>query len=88
MIFFTMLIAMIVAMLAIGQKFAIPLFALVYLLSWGKIGWTRALIYAAGCYVVLIGFYDRLLHLFWHPSLLYEWLPAVLPAWLPEWLFI
>ena len=50
--------------------------------SWLSLG------YAAGGWLLLVGFYDRVMHLFWHQSMLAVWLPDVLPAWLPDWLFM
>ena len=87
-IFFGYLIAMLLIMLVIGQKLALPLFMAVYLIRWGKYDWRIALSYAAGGWVVLVGFYDRIMNLFWHSAWLTNWLPDVLPAWLPAWLFI
>ncbi len=87
-IFFGYLIAMLLIMLVIGQKLALPLFMAVYLIRWGKYDWRIALSYAAGGWVVLVGFYDRIMNLFWHSAWLTNWLPDVLPGWLPAWLFI
>ena len=87
-IFFGYLIAMLLIMLVIGQKLALPLFMAVYLIRWGKYDWRIALGYAAGGWVVLVGFYDRIMSLFWHSAWLTNWLPDVLPSWLPAWLFI
>lgn len=86
--FFAMLIGMLLVMLVIGMKFAIPLYVVVFLLTWGKTGWTPALIYAGVCYAFLVGFYDQVLHTSWHPSLLYDWIGDSLPSWLPEWLVL
>jgi len=86
--FFAMLIALLIVMLLIGMKLAIPLYVLVFLMTWGKVKWTPALIYAGVCYAFLVGFYDQVLHTSWHPSLLYDLLVGNLPAWLPEWLIL
>ncbi len=87
-IFFGYLIAMLLIMLVIGQKLALPLFMAVYLIRWGKYDWRIALGYAAGGWVVLVGFYDRTMNLFWHSAWLTNWLTDILPSWLPAWLFI
>jgi hypothetical protein len=86
--FFAMLIALLIVMLLIGMKFAIPLYVLVFLLSWGKVKWRYALIYAGVCYAFLVGFYDQVLHTSWYPSMLFDLLAGRLPDWLPEWLIL
>lgn len=86
--FFGYLIAMILVMLVIGQKFAVPLFIATYLIRWGNYGWRIALGYAAAGWLVMVAFYDQVMHLFWHPSWLSDWLPELLPEWLPSWLFV
>jgi hypothetical protein len=59
----------------------------VYLIKWGKYSPKLAIGYALGGYFVLVAFYDRVMHLFWHPSWLDSWAPELLPDWLPHWLF-
>ena len=86
--FFGYLLAMILIMLVIGQKFALPLFILTYLLRWGKYNWKISLGYAAGGWLLLVAFYDQTMHLLWYPSWLSFWVPEILPTWLPEWLFV
>lgn len=86
--FFAMLIGMLLVMLVIGMKLAIPLYIFSFLVLWGQVKLRTATIYAAVCYAVLVGFYDRLLHAAWHPSLLFDLLAGNLPAWLPEWLIL
>jgi hypothetical protein len=75
-------------MLIIGQKLALPLFIVTYLLLWGNYSWKVALGYAAIGWLLLIGFYDRIMHLHWYSAWLSTWLPNLLPEWLPEWLFV
>lgn len=87
LIFFGYLIAMILIMLVIGQKLALPLFIATYLVRWGGYNFRVALGYAVGGWLVLILFYDRIMNLFWHPSWLNGWLPQLFPDWLPTWLF-
>ena len=86
--FFALLIGMHIVMLIAGIKVAIPLYVVVFLLMWGKVGWLPALIYAAVCYAFLVGFYDQVLHTSWHPSLLYDLINDRIPDWLPEWLIL
>ncbi len=87
LIFFGYLIVMILIMLMIGQKLALPLFIAAYLIRWGGYNLRTALGYAVGGWLVLILFYDRIMNLFWHPSWLNSWLPQLFPDWLPTWLF-
>ena len=87
MVFFGYLIAMILITLVVGQKLALPLFIATYLIRWGRYDWRTALVYAAGGWLVLVVFYDRIMNLFWQPSWLDSWLPQLFPNWLPTWLF-
>jgi TctA family transporter len=86
--FFGYLLAMILIMLVIGQKIALPLFIFIYLLRWGNYSRRLALGYAAGGWLLIVGFYDRILDLLWYPAWISTWLPEILPAWLPAWLFV
>ena len=86
--FFGYLLAMIIIMLVIGQKFAIPLFIFLYLLRWGGYNWRIALGYAMGGWLMMVGFYDRTLDLLWYPSWMSDWLPEILPSWIPVWFFV
>ena len=86
--FFGYLLAMILVMLIVGQKFALPLFILVYLIRWGKYNWRVAGGYAFGGWLMIVGFYDRILDMLWYPSWLDSWLPEVLPSWVPPWFFV
>jgi TctA family transporter len=86
-LFFGYLLAMILVMLVVGQKIALPLYIAAYLIRWGGYNWRIALGYAVGGWVLLVGFYDQVMHLFWHASWLDSWLPQLLPEWLPKWLF-
>ena len=86
-LFFAFLVAMILLMLVVGQKIALPLYIAAYLFHWGGYNWRIVLGYAVGGWVLLVGFYDQVMHLFWHSSWLDSWLPELLPEWLPKWLF-
>ncbi|MBT7268580.1 MAG: hypothetical protein HN884_17015, partial [Rhodospirillaceae bacterium] len=85
--FFAYMIGILVLTLLFGQKIAMPIYMAVYLIRWGKYSPKIAIGYALGGYVVLVAFYDRVMHLFWHPSWLNSWAPELLPEWLPHWLF-
>ena len=87
-VFFAYLVGMLLVMLVVGQKVALPLFIALYLIRWGDYSWRAAAVYAVGGYVILVGFYDQIMHLFWHPAWIQSWLPDLLPTWLPPWLFI
>lgn len=86
--FFGYLVATLLVSLIVGQKIALVVFFATYLWRWGKYGWRVSLGYAFGGWLVLILFYDRIMHLFWHQSWLTEFLPEVLPVWIPKWLFV
>jgi putative tricarboxylic transport membrane protein len=85
--FLSYLAVLVVLGVLIGQKMALTAFVLVYMLRWGRYGVTWSLIYAAGCWAFLILFYDRLMHIFWYPSVLGTALYSEWPTWLPRWLF-
>ena len=81
------LLATLLVMLLIGQKLALPLFVAVYLRRWSDFSWRTIAIYSIAAWLMLIVFYDRTLHIFWHSSWLSGWLHPLLPGWLPSWLF-
>ncbi len=84
--FFGYLLAIVLVTLALGQKIALPLFVGIYLWRWGEYGWRMSVGYAVGGWVFMVGFYDQILGLFWHPAWLSDWLPELLPDWFPVWL--
>jgi len=53
----------------------------------GQYGPKMAVGYVFGGYLVLVAFYDRAMHLLWHPSWLDSWASELLSDWLPRWLF-
>lgn len=54
-----------------GQHVALPVFVALYLWRWGGYGWKVSLLYAACTWAVIFGFYDQVMHIFFHPSLLF-----------------
>lgn len=88
MLFMLGLIAMLLLMLVIGQKLALPLFISFYLAVWGGYGLRICLIYPLCAWAFMIGFYDRVMHLFWYPSWLSQKLPELMPDGFPLWLLI
>ncbi|MDE0343294.1 MAG: tripartite tricarboxylate transporter permease [Deltaproteobacteria bacterium] len=86
--FFGYLVGVLLLTMALGQKIAVPIFITAYLVLWGRYSWRLSVMYAVGGWAVLVAFYDRIVHLFWHPSWLSYWLPELLPAWLPAWLLV
>jgi TctA family transporter len=69
--FLATLIAILLLSLLVGQIPALCLFIAAYLWRWGGYGWKVAFGYAAGGGALLYGFYDRVMHVYWHPSLLF-----------------
>ncbi|MDE0032240.1 MAG: tripartite tricarboxylate transporter permease [Deltaproteobacteria bacterium] len=86
--FFGYLVGVLLLTMVLGQKMAVPIFITAYLVLWGRYRWRLSVCYALGGWAVLVAFYDRIVHLFWHPSWLSYWLPELLPAWLPAWLLV
>lgn len=58
------------ATVLVGQFVALPLFAGLYLLVWGRYRWTVALPYALGCAAVLFLVFDKVVAVSWYPALL------------------
>lgn len=82
------LIVMVLVMLVIGQKLALPIFIAFYLSVWGSYGWRVCLIYSICAWAFMIAFYDRVMHLFWYPSWLSQKLPDLMPDGFPLWLLV
>lgn len=84
--FFAYLIATILLALVIGQKLAIPLFIFAYMKAWGGYGNRHSAIYATACWLVLVAFYDRVVHILWQTTPIVEFVNSVAPDWFPVWL--
>ncbi len=69
--FFAWLLAITVVSELVGQLIALPLYVLLYLWRWGGYGWKVSVGYAAVMFVLLWGFYDQVINVLWHPSLLF-----------------
>ncbi len=69
--FFSWVLLMITVSLLIGQLITVPLFIGIYLKTWGKYSWKFSIVYAACSWLVLYGFYDKILHVFWHQPWLF-----------------
>lgn len=77
-VFFGYLLGIILLTLVVGQIVALVAFIAIYLWRWGGYKWKVSLGYAAGGYVFLYGFYDQVMHIFWHPSLLSDFYGKVM----------
>ena len=84
--FFAYLIGVILLTLLVGQKIALPVFIGVYLLRWGHFKPRVALAYSLGAWAILVFFYDQVMQLLFHPSLLAIWMQPRLPSNFPDWL--
>ncbi len=71
-----------------GQKIALLLLVAVYLVRWGRYGWRVVLPYVALSAAILIGFYDRVVHVFWLKPVFDAEIRAVIPDWIPVWLIL
>jgi hypothetical protein len=65
------LVGIMVATFFAGQFVAIPLYMVLYLILWGGYRWPFAVVYGLGGLAILYGFYDRILHVFFYPSVLF-----------------
>ncbi|MEM1399185.1 MAG: tripartite tricarboxylate transporter permease, partial [Pseudomonadota bacterium] len=81
-------LAMIALAVLVGQKIALIALIATYLIRWGGYGWRIVAPYVAATAVILIGFYDRVVHIFWLKPALAEPLRAAMPEWFPAWLIL
>jgi len=81
-------VAMIVIAVLVGQKIALVLLVAVYLWRWGRYGWRVVLPYAAATALILIGFYDRIVHIFWLKPVFADQIRAAIPEGIPAWLIL
>lgn len=72
----------------VGQKIAILIFTYAYLVRWGKYTKATAGLYTFVCWLLLIGFYDRIVQVFWHIPVFENEILTVLPTWFPAWLVL
>ena len=84
--FFAYLGAMIILSLLVGQKLALPIFIVAYLVRWGGYSKSIALGYGIAAWVVLVFFYGQVMGLLFHPSYLAGMLQPLLPRGFAEWL--
>ena len=70
-LFMSSLIFLIGITVVLGQRLALPLFVALYLVVWGKYSWRFAALYAAACWVFLHLLFDQVVHVLWHPSVLF-----------------
>lgn len=86
--FYGYILVMIVAAVLVGQKIALPVFIAVYLRRWGRFPWWVAGVGAAIGWLILVGFYDRLIRIFFMQPVFDEWMRGMLPAGFPVWLVL
>ena len=70
--FFGWLVGIVVVTFIAGQLVALPIYVALYLWRWGGYRWKVSLGYAAAAWLFLWGFYDQVIHVLWHPSLLFS----------------
>ena len=78
--------AIVVGALVIGQKLVIPIFILFFCRLWAGFSWKFSMAYAVAGWIVLVGFYESVLTIFWQPSYLGELAKDILGAKVPMWL--
>jgi len=87
-IFIMTIIGMILIMLVIGQKIAIPLFTFLYLMIWAKRTLAESAGYTVVAWVFLVVFYDRVIHMQFHQPMLHSAIEAIVPSFIPIWIFL
>ena len=83
--FVLLLVGLIVLMLIVGQKLALPIFIYIYLVWWGKKPRVLSLTYALFGWGLLVFFYDRIINLVFHVPLLQELVEKMIPSGFPIW---
>lgn len=78
-LFLLTVLGMMLIMLLVGQKLALPLFMAFYLVVWGKYNWRVVTLYAGIAFVFMNLFYDKVMNLFMYESVLGESLTGRLP---------
>lgn len=86
-VFLGVMLVLVLSALVIGQKLALPLFILLFCRYWAKFSWRFAISYALAGWVVLVGFYEVVLTIFWQPSLAGDAAKALFGPTAPLWLF-
>ena len=85
--FLAAILLVVLSTLVIGQKIALPLFILLFCRYWAGFSWRFAITYATAGWLVLVLFYERVLTIFWQPSLLGDLARDVFGSGAPLWLF-
>ena len=86
--FIAYLVGLILVTLLVGMKIALPLMLVMYLRRWGGFSLKFSLSYGLVGWLVIVGFYDRILGLTFYPSWLGLKLQSVIPSDWMQWLFI
>ena len=86
--FLAYLVGLIIVTLLVGMKIALPLLLITYLSCWGGLSLKFSMSYGLVGWVVIVGFYDRILGLTFYPSWLGLKLQPVIPSEWMQWLFI
>lgn len=81
-------LAMMLVAIVLGQKVALVGLVVIYLRRWGAFSWPVAAGYGAVAWLILVGFFDRVVHVFWMQPLIASPLRQILPDGFPIWLFI
>ena len=87
-VFFGYAIATLLVAWLVGQKIAICAFVFVYLMRWGGYAPRIAGLYTLACWALLVGFYDRVVQVFWHRPLFGNSIASAMPDWFPAWLIL
>jgi putative tricarboxylic transport membrane protein len=66
--FLVYLVGLILLTLLLGMKLALPLTMIAYLRFWGSLSWRFAVGYGLVGWLIIVGFYDRILGLTFYPS--------------------
>lgn len=87
LLFFFYVVVMVAISGVVGQIAAMVLFIMIYLWRWGEYGWKMVLGYGLSAWIYLYVFYDRVMHIYWKPSMLDGFYAQVVHfLGLPHWL--
>lgn len=80
--------AMMLVAMVVGQKIAIVALVVIYLRRWGRYGWHIVAGYGLVAWIILVGFFDRMVHIFWMQPMILAPLRGLVPDAFPLWIFL
>lgn len=83
---FFYLVGLVLLSMLVGQKIALPLLIVFYLLRWGNYSKAVAIGYGVAVWLIMVFFYGQVMKLLFHPSWLETATRSIMPSGFPDWL--